>query len=441
MKEQNNHYVPQFIQKRFGDKINVYNLDRQTLSMQKRPDKVFCVSGLYNDELEKLLNKNAESKVANLLPDKIINSEDEIVLSREEILLLKRFLAIESLRTPNAIKYIKKERAYFENQSSECLRKRYYFDNPTSTLTDEEYLSLTLRNLLENEAASMADFATLLQKPTTTLVAQKWLRIFNSCYIAFWDSKKTGEEFIITDEGMACEHDPSKFMLDSQKENPWNTELLKPGFMVSILESNFYSQEQKEYVINQICIGGEVAANFYLFSLTATRTIVLIDPFFGIYDPEGPWHSQAYLPIPDFWPSAFLNKGLVKKNKVIRENPEKANCFEFGQNDKYVYRIHDMQLEDVFYCNALMLDRIDKLVGFGNSQKIIRSLATYLQISKPEKDYRGLKKALEAYGYTIPESQKYKDLARGFFERPYQELLRNKNYIQYALRLAEGTES
>ena len=78
-KQQSNHYVPQFIQRRFGEKINVYDLKQATLLMQKRPDKVFCTYGLYENELEKLLSKHAESKVANLLFGKIIDAEDKIV--------------------------------------------------------------------------------------------------------------------------------------------------------------------------------------------------------------------------------------------------------------------------------------------------------------------------------------------------------------------------
>lgn len=119
MSQQNNHYVPQFLLKRFGEKINVYDVKSAVLTMRKRPDKVFCSNGLYEDELEHLFNVNAESKVANLLFNKILTEEAEVSLDREELLLLKKFFAIEQLRTPDSKLYIRHEREYFEKASPE----------------------------------------------------------------------------------------------------------------------------------------------------------------------------------------------------------------------------------------------------------------------------------------------------------------------------------
>ena len=388
--------------------------------MQKRPDKVFCTYGLYENELEKLLSKHAESKVANLLFGKIIDAEDKIVLSRNEIALLKKFFVIEQLRTPDAIEYIAKEREDFRGQSSECLLECGYFENQTSALSNEDYLSRTLRNLLEYEGSSADDLLEWLQKPTTTLVAQKWLRIFNSCYIAFWDSKKSGEDFLITDEGMACEQDPSAlppFGLSA-------TEHLKLGFLASVRDNPCLSKTQIIQAAKLAYNRAGIRANFYLFSLTATRTIALIDPFFRTYDSEDQWQSLFHLPSPDFWPSAFLDKGVARKNKVVCNGPE----------NQYIYPVHDMQLEDVIYYNTLLLDRINNLLGFGESQKIIRSIAAYLQIKNPRKDYRGLKKELEKNGYSIPESQKYKDMAHGFATRPFLEISKGLEYIEYVQR-------
>lgn len=36
MKQQNNHYVPQFLLKRFGEKINVYDVKSAVLTMRKK---------------------------------------------------------------------------------------------------------------------------------------------------------------------------------------------------------------------------------------------------------------------------------------------------------------------------------------------------------------------------------------------------------------------
>ena len=429
MKQQNNHYVPQFLLKRFGEKINVYDVKSAVLTMRKKPDKVFCLNGLYEDELESLFNSNAESKVANLLLNKILTEETKVVLSREELLLLKKFFAIEQLRTPNMKTYIRHDREYFEKSSPEHLKAIGYFDNPTSKLNDEEYLKLTLKGILEYNGFTEEDFVNWLKNPNITLSAQKWMKIYMQCYLSFWDSKKSGEDFLITDAGMFCEHDPSKFLHGNSKQ----MELLKPGFFFSLLENSSVPNEKKSFIFQSMISGSEVRANFYFFSLTATRTIVLIDPFFRIFDKNEPWQSIFHLPLPDFWPSAFIDRSLIEKNKVQYENLEDARVRTFSKNDKFIYKIHDMELEDVLYYNSLLLDRIDTTIGFGESARIIRSLASYLQVYVPRNDYRKLKIELENIGYSIPSSEKYKRIGHGFTERPDQEIKKGWKYIKCAM--------
>lgn len=429
MSQQNNHYVPQFLLKRFGEKINVYDVKSAVLTMRKRPDKVFCSNGLYEDELEHLFNVNAESKVANLLFNKILTEEAEVSLDREELLLLKKFFAIEQLRTPDSKLYIRHEREDFEKTSPKDLEKLGYFDNPTSKLNDEEYLKQTLKNILEYNGYSEKDFLDWLKDPNVTYSAQKWMKIYMQCYLSFWDSKKSGEDFLISDIGMTCEHDPSKFLHD----NSTQMELLKPGFYISLLENPNYSEMQKRFIIENMVNGSEVRANFYFFSLTATRTIVLIDPFFRIFDKDEPWTSLFHLPLPDIWPSGFIDRSLIEKNKALYENIEKAQQRIFSPNDKYIYKIHDMELEDVLYYNSLLLDRIDSVIGFGESKRIIRSLASYLQVSAPRNDYRKLKTKLENIGYSIPSSEKYRKIAHDFVDRPKQAITKGSKYIQYAI--------
>ncbi len=430
MSEQNNHYVPQFLLKRFGEKINVYNLSTGVLSMRKRPDKVFCSNGLYENELEHLFNSNAESKVANLLSNKVLSAENEITLNREEIWLLKKFMAIEQLRSPDTKNYIHHEREYFEKSSPEYLKSIHYFDNSTSKLDDEEYLKLTLKNILEYNGFSNEDFAKWQSSPNVTLSAQKWMKIYMQCYLSFWDSKKSGEDFLITDVGMSCEHDPSKFLPD----NPTQMELLKPGFFLSLIESPNYSEEQKLFIYQSMAYSSDVRANFYFFSLTATRTIVMVDPFFRIFDKDEAWQSMFHLPLPDFWPSGFIDRRLIEKNKVQYESIINAQNNIFSRNDRYIYKIHDMELEDVLYYNSLLLDRIDTIIGFGESKRIIRSLASYLQVYNPRNNYQKLKNELENIGYQIPFSQKYKDISHDFTNRPMHELSKGWKYIQYALK-------
>ena len=122
MAYENNHYVPRFIVNRFGERINIFDLKEGILE-RKKPDKIFCSTKLYEESLEKLFNQNAESRVANILFNKIINAEGTVTLTRRELMLLKRFFSLEMLRTPVAVNYINHQRSVFHK-----LGKHYYLD-------------------------------------------------------------------------------------------------------------------------------------------------------------------------------------------------------------------------------------------------------------------------------------------------------------------------
>ena len=86
-----NHYVSQFIIKRFSDAINVFDIHTGKIDESKRPHKVFYKEDIYDEELEKLMNCNIESRVANLLSRKLLVSGD-ITLTRADLFLLKRYM-------------------------------------------------------------------------------------------------------------------------------------------------------------------------------------------------------------------------------------------------------------------------------------------------------------------------------------------------------------
>lgn len=76
----------------------------------EKADRLFCSTKLYEENLEKLFNQNSESEVANILFDKIVDAEGIITLTRKELMILKRFFALEMLRTPNTLQYIRRQR-------------------------------------------------------------------------------------------------------------------------------------------------------------------------------------------------------------------------------------------------------------------------------------------------------------------------------------------
>ena len=93
-----NHYVSQFIIRRFSNAINVFDVHTGKIDESKRPCKVFYKDNIYDEEIEKLVNFNIESRVSNILNNKILVDGD-VVLTRTELETLKRYMLICSVRT------------------------------------------------------------------------------------------------------------------------------------------------------------------------------------------------------------------------------------------------------------------------------------------------------------------------------------------------------
>lgn len=93
-----NHYVSQFIIRRFSNAINVFDVHTGRIDESKRPHKVFYKDDIYDEEIEKLVNFNIESRVSNILNNKILVDGD-VVLTRTELETLKRYMLICSVRT------------------------------------------------------------------------------------------------------------------------------------------------------------------------------------------------------------------------------------------------------------------------------------------------------------------------------------------------------
>ena len=82
-----NHYVSQFIIRRFSNAINVFDVNTGRIDESKRPHKVFYKDDIYDEEIEKLVNFNIESRVSNILNNKILVDGD-VVLTRTEYLCI-----------------------------------------------------------------------------------------------------------------------------------------------------------------------------------------------------------------------------------------------------------------------------------------------------------------------------------------------------------------
>ena len=97
-----NHYVPQFILRRYGNKINKYNVKEGRFILKGSIQTAFSKKDIYPDELEEKFSK-LESTFARLIDNKILKNNNEIILNRNEIWLIKKFFTVASLRVPASI--------------------------------------------------------------------------------------------------------------------------------------------------------------------------------------------------------------------------------------------------------------------------------------------------------------------------------------------------
>ena len=79
----------------------------------KRPHKVFYHNDIYEDETEKLF-AHIKSRVANIIDQKILK-HDTITLTRKELILLKRYMLICSIRTQTPDGFAKIIRGFESN--------------------------------------------------------------------------------------------------------------------------------------------------------------------------------------------------------------------------------------------------------------------------------------------------------------------------------------
>ena len=100
--------------KKFSDKLCLYNIKTGEFKENVKPDKAYCEKGFYDDDTEDKLNLRLESQFAKLLTEKILKCKDKIEFSREELLLVKKFLLISIIRSINSEAAMQKEKRFYD---------------------------------------------------------------------------------------------------------------------------------------------------------------------------------------------------------------------------------------------------------------------------------------------------------------------------------------
>ena len=376
MAYKNNHFVPQLILRRFGEEISTYNIKTGEYRHGQQTSEVFSKYEFYPIELE-LEFGQVESRFANILNQKLLKAESrgEVELTRKELNIIKKFLLLEQMRV-----FVEEEAcSNIAKMTSDLQLKTGSFKYPFTEkiIENESVHDRWLRNI--KVIIECKDLTSIQSHELCTYEAYRWAQIYNWGYMAIWDSSYVNTSFIITDIGMTSEREPSVAQ--------YGVELEKKQYLMeapSRTNNTVFQRKYTELLYQQT----NFHENFYMFSISKHRMLVVINPFFRLY-----CKKEKY-PTPTIWPSRIKDRRLFEKNDA-----DKLIGFQgkpiLSDNDTFRYKVQSMKREDVIWVNMLMLDRIDTLLGFTSLEDIAESVRAYDNWYKehnlpPRNDYTAL---------------------------------------------------
>ena len=390
----NSHYVPQFILKKFSDRLCIYNIKTGEYKENVKPEKAYAEKGFYSDDIEDKLNKKLEMHFAKLLLEKVLKCDNTIELSRAELRLVKKFLLVSVIRSMGNEQILQKEKRFYDDLTDSFIKQglskeeaikaaaKPFEEIQIPNETPYEYWMRTIDVILDTDGSP----EEILKHPNRTYPAHRWAIVINAGYLAFWDSEYKRDEFVITDIGMT-----------SENERGWNGITVhntkKTKFLMKLFELE-KDERMRQEIYKQLNFVMSFHENFEMFPISAKRMIVEIAPFYKF--------RQAYkdiYPMPKLADlTELVNEKLYAPNENKYVYPQIDVIPKYHENDKYIYRIKKLTREETRYCNALFLDRINTTLGFSSLNKAVGSIVKYKILNSfpyaPRVDYSSLYKII-----------------------------------------------
>lgn len=190
----NNHFVPRLVLRRYNDRLTVYNVTMGELRENNKLENIFSEQNFYDEDIEIKLGQKVESPFANILVKKILKAEvgDEIELSRKEVKIIKKFLLSEQMRVfLNEGKYSTLGK-YVATMQKVFGAVQYPFEE--KTIEQETIKTRWQRNL--RVILECSDLMHIHKHELCTYEIYRWAQIYNSGYLAIWDSTSSGEDLL-----------------------------------------------------------------------------------------------------------------------------------------------------------------------------------------------------------------------------------------------------
>ena len=361
----NNHYVPRLILRKFSDKLSLYNVRTGELKENIPPEHAYSIEEFYDEETEKKLNQRIESQFGGLLSNLILKQDKEISLSRSNLLLVKKFLTISMIRSVKGEDWMKKEKDFYNF----CGMPTPFEEKQIIGETSFEYWLRTLNVILDTDGTP----GQVMNHPDKTYPAYRWACIVNSAYLAFWDAPNDRDEFVITDIGMT-----------SENEKGWDGIRVhnrkKLDFIQNLIKSTEDNNE-REQLFGLLYNVTSFSENFQMFPTSSKRMIVLISPFFKFRY----FMKSSGVTVPELSDLTVIpNEKLFEPNRnhyVLPPIPGKG--YQYHEDDRYIYDIKVLNTNEIRYCNALFMDRIDTYLGFSSLNHALGGIIMYKKLNDP----------------------------------------------------------
>ena len=360
----NNHYVPRLILRKFSDKLSLYNVKTGDLKENIPPEHAYAIQDFYDNETEKKLNLKIESQFGGLLSNLILKRENEISLSRAHVLLIKKFLLVSMIRSIQAEDWMQVEKHFYSLcPPAPFEEKQIEGESPN------EYWLRTINVILDTDGTPQQ----VLNHPDKTYPAYRWACIVNSAYLAFWDAPSNRDEFVITDIGMTSENEKGwdGVRVHNQK---------KLDYIAKMLELT-KDESERENLLSLRYTVRNFSENFQMFPISSKRMIVLISPFFKFRY----FRKSLGVPVPNLSDLTVIpNEKLFEPNRNHYVLPQMPNQgYQYHGDDKYIYDVKTLSTDEIRYCNALFMDRIDTHLGFSSLNHAVGSIVKYKKLNDP----------------------------------------------------------
>lgn len=360
-----NHYIPQFIIKKFSKAINVFNLKSGEIRENRPSFKVFYEKGIYNDEVEKSLNINLETSFSKLLDEKLLNQDSNITITREELLLIKRYMLVSSVRAQGEDHFrdflisFKKNTNIFYSVNQRFVK---------STLPYTEETSLSNRELLNNAILAFSQTEFIEDLAFNTLCTREmvaYAATFLLSYITFWDAPDNNE-FVLSDVGMISEYEGFHLVTGG-------LDLSKLGYLYYKL---LHDKDRMAVYADLLSSNEVMYENYDIFNISKNRCLIMISPFFrqyfemncSIYDKN---HEDiTVVPKPDIWPAVIQNVDLFEPPK----NQYMISPYIRTKDDLYIYEPKKLNQDELIYINSLLIIQSKELIGFDSPKNVFPSI-------------------------------------------------------------------